>query len=45
MTSGNIYAMKLRGADAIKSWRTAMGPTNFETAKKEAPESIRALYG
>merc|ERR1711902_438304 len=30
--------------DGIKAWRTLMGPTNFETAKKEAPNSIRALY-
>lgn len=44
MISGPIYALKLEKADAIKGWRTLMGPTNFETAKKEAPESIRALF-
>merc|ERR1712130_486802 len=44
MTSGPVLAMKLEKADAIKGWRTLMGPTNFETAKKEAPQSIRALY-
>jgi len=45
MTSGPIIALKLEKTDAIKAWRTLMGPTNFETAKKEAPQSIRALYG
>ena len=45
MTSGEIYALKLEKADAIKGWRTLMGPTNAETAKKENPECIRALYG
>jgi len=44
MISGPIYALKLEKDDAIKGWRTLMGPTNFETAKKEAPESIRALF-
>merc|ERR1719229_888594 len=44
VTSGPVLAMKLEKADAIKGWRTLMGPTNFETAKKEAPQSIRALY-
>merc|ERR1712242_98287 len=44
MTSGPVLAMKLEKADAIKGWRTLMGPTNFEIAKKECPSSIRALY-
>merc|ERR1712129_355109 len=44
MVSGPIIALKLEKKDAIKAWRTLMGPTNFEVAKKEAPQSIRALY-
>merc|ERR1711994_219219 len=44
MTSGPIVAMKLERENAIKHWRSVMGPTNFETARKEAPDSIRALY-
>eukprot|EP01084_Bolivina_argentea_P255191 429143_1 len=45
MCSGDVIAMKLEKENAIKEWRNVMGPTNFETAKKEAPDSIRALYG
>eukprot|EP00485_Elphidium_margaritaceum_P005853 CAMPEP_0202692954 /NCGR_PEP_ID=MMETSP1385-20130828/7196_1 /ASSEMBLY_ACC=CAM_ASM_000861 /TAXON_ID=933848 /ORGANISM="Elphidium margaritaceum" /LENGTH=556 /DNA_ID=CAMNT_0049348565 /DNA_START=80 /DNA_END=1750 /DNA_ORIENTATION=- len=44
MISGPIFALKLEKQDGIKAWRTLMGPTNFETARKEAPQSIRALY-
>jgi len=44
MTSGPTIALKLEKKDGIKAWRTLMGPTNYQTAKKEAPKSIRALY-
>merc|ERR1712242_395390 len=44
MVSGPIYALKLGASNAILKWRSLMGPTNFETAKQEAPQSIRALY-
>merc|ERR1712154_610787 len=44
MLSGELIALKLEKENAIAAWRTLMGPTNFETAKKEAPQSIRALY-
>merc|ERR1712207_44827 len=44
MISGELVALKLERENAIKTWRTVMGPTNFETAKKEAPDSVRALY-
>merc|ERR1719333_724890 len=44
MTSGSIVAMKLERENAIKTWRMVMGPTNFEVAKQEAPDSVRALY-
>ena len=44
MTSGPIYALKLEKVDSIKSWRTLMGPTKFEVAQKEAPNSLRATF-
>jgi len=45
MTSGPIYAMILSKRNAIKDWRALMGPTDSLKAKKEAPKSLRALYG
>ncbi|OUM62039.1 hypothetical protein PIROE2DRAFT_44691, partial [Piromyces sp. E2] len=45
MSSAPIYAMKLEKEDAVKAWRTLMGPTNSEKARAEAPQSIRALFG
>jgi len=44
MTSGDLVALKMEREGAIKAWRSVMGPTNFETARKEAPTSVRALY-
>ena len=44
ITSGPVIGMELVGNDAIAKWRTIIGPTNLETAKKEAPNSLRALY-
>ena len=45
MTSGEIYALKLRRENGIVSWRTLMGPTNAEQARKDSPNCIRALFG
>merc|ERR1712130_370156 len=45
MISGPIYALKLRGTNGIKKWRDLMGPTNFEVAKEQSPNCMRALYG
>ncbi|KAJ3013715.1 Thioredoxin domain-containing protein 3 [Thoreauomyces humboldtii] len=45
MSSAPIYAMVLEKEGAVKGWRELAGPTNSETARKDAPESIRALYG
>ena len=44
ITSGPIVGMELVGRDAIAKWRQIIGPTNLETAKREAPNSLRALY-
>jgi nucleoside-diphosphate kinase len=45
MTSDLIVGMELVKKDAIKSWRSFIGPTNSLNAKKEAPNSIRAQFG
>ena len=45
MTSDYAVGMELVSQDAIKKWRTFIGPTNSLKAKEEAPKSIRAKYG
>lgn len=45
MSSGRIVAMELMAPDAIAKWRALIGPTNSETARAEAPKSLRALFG
>lgn len=45
MTSGPIVALALSKEGAISAWRVLMGPTSVLTAREQAPESLRALYG
>lgn len=45
MTSDVVVGIELVAADAVKKWRDLIGPTNTEVAKKNAPGSLRALYG
>lgn len=45
MTSGPCVALALRARNAQKLWRATLGPTNTDTARQQAPGSIRALYG
>jgi len=45
MTSGPIVAMELMAHDAVKKWRSLLGPTNTLRAREEAPGSIRAVFG
>lgn len=45
MSSDLIVGMELIQKDAIKAWRSFIGPTNSNEAKQKAPNSIRALYG
>ena len=45
MSSGPVVKMELSGKDAIKGWRTLIGPTNSNTAREQAPSSIRARFG
>ncbi|GKT29912.1 nucleoside diphosphate kinase, putative [Aduncisulcus paluster] len=44
ITSEPMCVMELRGEGCVKRWRDLMGPTNPETAKRENPRSLRALY-
>lgn len=37
--------MELVGENAVVRFRECLGPTNTATAKAEAPNSIRALFG
>ncbi|EGD74368.1 nucleoside diphosphate kinase, partial [Salpingoeca rosetta] len=45
MSSGPIMVLVLAKADAITSWREALGPTSSEKARDTAPASLRAKYG
>ena len=45
MTSGPVYVLCLQGEGAIARYRALMGPTNSDTARAEAPDSLRAKYG
>jgi len=45
LISGPVLALALRKTNAIKDWRTLCGPTNSLVAKKDDPNSLRALYG
>ena len=45
ITSDFIVGMELVKENAIKEWRTFIGPTNVEKAKREAPQSLRAIFG
>lgn len=45
MTSDYAVGLQLIAPDAINNWRKFIGPTNTEKARKQAPNSLRALYG
>ena len=45
MTSDRILALELIRENAVKFWRETLGPTDSNTAKIEAPGSIRAKWG
>ena len=45
MTSGDVMAMCLGKNDGIPHWRQLIGPTKVSEAKKNAPKSIRAIFG
>lgn len=45
MSEDVIVALELVADDAVAKWRKLIGPTDSEKARKEAPGTIRALYG
>ncbi|CAI7994440.1 Thioredoxin domain-containing protein 3 homolog [Geodia barretti] len=45
MSNGPSLFMVLSREDAVSGWRALMGPLDPEEAKKENPNSIRALFG
>ncbi|KAJ1557033.1 Thioredoxin domain-containing protein 3, partial [Nowakowskiella sp. JEL0078] len=45
MTSTPIIVLALKAEDAARVWQEMMGPNDPEEAKKNFPQSIRAIYG
>lgn len=45
MCSDVVVGLELISPDAVKLWRATIGPTNTLVAKKDAPYSVRGLYG
>eukprot|EP00727_Mastigamoeba_balamuthi_P009054 m51a1_g4771 putative ura6p (402) ;mRNA; r:21801-23301 len=45
VTSGPVRLLVLAREDAIRAWRSLIGPTNVDDARKQDPQSLRALYG
>eukprot|EP00238_Polyblepharides_amylifera_P013232 CAMPEP_0196580480 /NCGR_PEP_ID=MMETSP1081-20130531/28721_1 /TAXON_ID=36882 /ORGANISM="Pyramimonas amylifera, Strain CCMP720" /LENGTH=256 /DNA_ID=CAMNT_0041900349 /DNA_START=577 /DNA_END=1347 /DNA_ORIENTATION=- len=45
ITSGPVVGMELVAGDAVAKWRDLIGPTNSSTAKAQAPNSIRGMFG
>ncbi|WIA11558.1 hypothetical protein OEZ85_011667 [Tetradesmus obliquus] len=45
MTSGPIVALELMAASSITKWGDLLGPTDSSTARQQAPNSIRGLFG
>ena len=44
-TSGPVVAMELVGKDAISRWNRILGNPDPSAAKRESPNSLRALFG
>ena len=45
MTEGPILAFELTGENAVRSWRTILGPANSAQARRDEPSSLRARFG
>ncbi|KAH6918135.1 hypothetical protein BKA70DRAFT_1366498 [Coprinopsis sp. MPI-PUGE-AT-0042] len=45
LAEGPVWVYILERRRAVEVWRTLMGPSDPETGKEEAPNSLRALYG
>lgn len=44
MSKGPLLALALARDDAVTGWREAIGPTEVEKAKEDAPNSLRAQF-
>lgn len=44
MASSPVVALHLRRVGAVAGWRHLIGPTNFERAQRDRPDSLRALF-
>lgn len=44
ITSGPLEILVLKAPNAILEWRSLMGPTHVQRARKEAPQSIRGRF-
>lgn len=40
-----VVGLELIANDAVSNWRKLIGPTDSIKAKKEAPNTLRALFG
>lgn len=45
ITSDVVVGMELVKENAVEEWRKCIGPTDSNKARKEAPNTIRALFG
>ncbi|XP_061744294.1 nucleoside diphosphate kinase 7 [Nerophis ophidion] len=45
VSSAPVVALELMGDNAVSIWRKLLGPSDVAAARKEAPQSIRALFG
>ncbi|GAU99429.1 hypothetical protein RvY_10434 [Ramazzottius varieornatus] len=45
MSSGEVIALLLHGKDAVKRWRSLMGPTKVSKTKLTHPVTIRGRFG
>uniref|UniRef100_A0A3B3RQ08 Nucleoside diphosphate kinase homolog 7 n=2 Tax=Paramormyrops kingsleyae TaxID=1676925 RepID=A0A3B3RQ08_9TELE len=45
ITSGPVIAMDIMGDEAVSTWRELLGPTDSDTARREATQSLRARFG
>jgi len=45
ITSDFVVGLEIVAKDSINQWRKLIGPTDSEKAKREAPKSLRALFG
>lgn len=45
VSSAAVLGVELAGEEAVTTWRTLLGPTVPATARRESPQSLRALYG